>query len=62
MWNPSLVDLQNIILPPLCFKSDLINNLVKSMDENCVAFKYLHKSFPNFSDTKLKGRIFISPT
>lgn len=50
-----------IIIPPLHIKLGLVKNLVKAMDKNGPAFKYLHEKFPRLSEAKIKEGIFVGP-
>ncbi|GBL85509.1 hypothetical protein AVEN_272388-1 [Araneus ventricosus] len=52
--HPLLADLHTIIMPPLHIKLGLVKNLVKAMDNNGLAFKYLHEKFPQLSVAKIK--------
>ncbi|GBN17355.1 hypothetical protein AVEN_69371-1 [Araneus ventricosus] len=44
--HPPLAEQNRIIIPPLHIKLDLVKNLVKAMDKNEPAFKYLYEKFP----------------
>ena len=59
--NPPLADFHKIILPPLHIKLGLAKNLVKAMDQNGSAFKYLSQKFPRLSQAKIKEGIFVGP-
>ncbi|GBO25049.1 hypothetical protein AVEN_270434-1 [Araneus ventricosus] len=56
-----LVEPQKITIPPLHIKLGLIKNLVKAMDKNGPAFKYLHEKFPRLSVAKIKEGVFVGP-
>ena len=57
----SLVDKDNIYLPPLHLKLGIMKNFVKGMDHDRAAFKYLQLKFPGLSEAKIKEGIFIGP-
>ena len=57
----SLVNPQNILLPPLHIKLGLMKNFVKALNKEGRAFTFLKHKFPRVSETKLKGGIFDSP-
>lgn len=59
--NLPLVDRQNVILPPLHIKLGLIKQLVKALDKESAAFKYLIQKFPALSEAKVKEGIFVGP-
>jgi len=59
--NPPLVLPQEIFLPPLHIKLDLMKNSVKGMDKTGRGFEYVRNKFPNMSDAKIKEGIFIGP-
>ena len=59
--NPPLVLPENIFLPPLHIKLDLMKNFVKGMDKTGRGFEYVRNKFPNLSDAKIKEGIFIGP-
>lgn len=59
--NLPLVDRQNVILPPLHIKLGLIKQLVKALDKESAAFKYLIQKFPTLSEAKVKEGIFVGP-
>jgi len=56
-----LVDRQSVILPPLHIKLGLMKQLVKALEKECVAFKYLGKKFPALSMAKIKEGVFVGP-
>lgn len=56
-----LIDPKNVILPPLHIKLGLIKNVVKTLDRDSEAFKYLAVLFPRLSQAKLKEGIFVGP-
>ncbi|KAK1787970.1 hypothetical protein P4O66_016453 [Electrophorus voltai] len=56
-----LAEPDKILLPPLHIKLGLMNNLVKAMDQNGSAFKYLSEKFPRISEAKIKEGIFVGP-
>ena len=55
------VAMQNKILSPLHIKLGLIKQLVKGLDKESAAFKYLIQKFPALSLTKIKEGIFKEP-
>ncbi|GBM36040.1 hypothetical protein AVEN_274445-1 [Araneus ventricosus] len=59
--HPLLADPHKIIIPPLHIKLGLVENLVKAIDKNGPAFKYLHEKFPRFSVAKIKEGVFVGP-
>ena len=59
--NLPLVDRQNVILPPLHIKLGLIKQLVKALDKESAAFKYLVQKFPALSEAKVKEGIVVGP-
>ncbi|GBL90029.1 hypothetical protein AVEN_178422-1 [Araneus ventricosus] len=58
---PPLAEPHKIIIPPLNIKLDLVKNLVKAMEKNGPAFKYLHEKFPRLSVAKIKEGFFVGP-
>ncbi|KAK5643931.1 hypothetical protein RI129_007776 [Pyrocoelia pectoralis] len=56
-----LVSRDKILLPPLHIKLGLMKNLVKAMNQEGEAFKYLKTKFPKLSDAKIKEGIFVGP-
>ncbi|GBN87735.1 hypothetical protein AVEN_235178-1 [Araneus ventricosus] len=50
-----------IIIPPLHIKLGLVKNLIKAMDKNGPAFKYLHEKFPRLSVAKNNEGVFVRP-
>lgn len=57
-----LVNLQNILLPPLLIKLSLMKSVVKAMGKiNSEGFQYFKDQFHKTSSTKLKEGIFIGP-
>ena len=52
---------EKILIPPLHIKLRLIKQFVKVTDKELEAFKHLVTAFPNFSEAKTKGGIFIGP-
>ncbi|UYV69584.1 hypothetical protein LAZ67_6004025 [Cordylochernes scorpioides] len=59
--NPSLIDSENIYLPPLHIKLGLMKNFVKAMDRNASGFAYLKQKCSSISDAKIKEGIFVEP-
>ncbi|KAK1789290.1 hypothetical protein P4O66_015230, partial [Electrophorus voltai] len=59
--HSALAEPDNILLPPLHIKPGLMKNLVKAMDRNGSAFKYLSENFPWISEAKIKDGIFVDP-
>ncbi|GBL77575.1 hypothetical protein AVEN_41938-1 [Araneus ventricosus] len=55
----TLAELHKIITPPMHIKLGLVENLVKAMDKNGPAFKYLHEKFPRLSVAKIKEGVFV---
>ncbi len=56
-----LVDPKKIILPPLHIKLGLFKQFVKKLDHDGKGFKYLREKFPNLSEDKVKGGVFVGP-
>lgn len=56
-----LVDMEQIILPPLHIKLGLFKNFVKALQKDGPAFRYLKSVFPNLSDAKIKEGVFVGP-
>ena len=56
--EPVSNNVNNILLPPLRIKLDLMKNYVKSLVKEGQAFAYLQHKFPYISDAKLKAGIF----
>ncbi|GBN91481.1 hypothetical protein AVEN_58159-1 [Araneus ventricosus] len=59
--HPPLAEPYKITVPPLHIKLGLDKNLVKPMDKNGPAFKYLHEKFPRLSVAKIKEGVFVGP-
>jgi hypothetical protein len=59
--NNSLVNPENVFLPPLHIKLGLIKNFVKAMDKSGEGFMYFKHKFPRLSDAKIKEGIFVGP-
>ncbi|GBN41206.1 hypothetical protein AVEN_65472-1 [Araneus ventricosus] len=59
--HPPLAEPHKIIIPPLHIKLGLAKNLVKAMDKNGPAFKYLNEKFPRLSVAKIKEGVFVVP-
>lgn len=59
--NLPLVERKNVILPPLHIKLGLIKQLVKALDKESAAFRYLIQKFPALSEAKIKEGIFVGP-
>jgi hypothetical protein len=56
-----LVDPKKILLPPLHIKLDIMKSFVKALPKTGNCFKYLFKTFPHFSEAKLKEGFFVGP-
>ena len=55
-----LVNLENILLPPLHIKLELMKTFVKAKNHDSTAFMYLKEKFGHFkSKAKLKEGVFI---
>ena len=61
MTNPALVELSNIILPPLHIKISLMKKFVNALDKQGFCFKHITEKFPNLSAEKVKEEIFVGP-
>ncbi|GBM64789.1 hypothetical protein AVEN_10212-1 [Araneus ventricosus] len=59
--NTPLAEPNKIIIPSLHIKLGLVENLVKAMNKNGPAFKYLHEKFPRLSVAKIKEGVFVGP-
>ena len=59
--NVPLVDKHHVLLPPLHIKLGLIKQLVKALDRESAAFRYLIQKFPKLSEAKIKEGIFVGP-
>jgi len=59
--NPPLVLPEKIFLTLLHIKLGLMKTFVKGTDKTGRGFEYLRRKFPNVSDAKIKGGIFIGP-
>ncbi|UYV81970.1 hypothetical protein LAZ67_21000259 [Cordylochernes scorpioides] len=59
--NLSLIDSENIYLPPLHIKLGLMKNFVKTMDRNASGFAYLKQKYSSISEAKIKEGIFVGP-
>ncbi|UYV78775.1 hypothetical protein LAZ67_16002710 [Cordylochernes scorpioides] len=59
--NLTLIDSENIYLPPLHIKLGLMKNFVKAMDRNASGFAYLKQKFSSISEAKIKEGIFVGP-
>lgn len=57
----SLVEKNNIILPPLHIKLGVMKNFVKSLCPEGEAMAYLENKFPKLSSEKIKEGVFIGP-
>ncbi|GBN26262.1 hypothetical protein AVEN_88691-1 [Araneus ventricosus] len=57
--HPLLAEPHKVSIPPLHIKLGLVKNLVKAMDKNGPAFKYLHEKFPRLSVAKIKEDVFV---
>lgn len=53
--NKPLVELENLILPPLHLKLGYMKQFVKKLNCDGEAFAYLKQKFPELSEAKLKG-------
>lgn len=52
--NEQLVDVSQIILPPLHIKLGLMKQFVKALDKTGSTFLYLKEQFPKLSEAKIK--------
>ncbi|GBL74755.1 hypothetical protein AVEN_243623-1 [Araneus ventricosus] len=59
--HPPLAEPHKIIIPPLHIKLGFVKHLVKAMDKNGSAFKYLHEKFPRLSVARIKEGVFVGP-
>ncbi|MFP3032956.1 MAG: hypothetical protein ACEY3M_18210 [Wolbachia sp.] len=57
----ALVEPDKVIMPPFHIKLGLMNNFVKALNKDSVAFRYLCNKFPVLSYTKVKEGVFIGP-
>jgi len=54
-----LLNLENVLLPPLHIKPGILKNVLKALDRNSEGFLYLCSKFPNLSDARGKQGIFV---
>lgn len=59
--NVPLVPTEKILLPPLHIKLGLIKQLVKALDRDRPAFKFLLQKFPKLSVAKVTEGVFVGP-
>ena len=59
--NLPLVNKTQILLPPLHIKLGLMKQFVKALDHEGDAFNFLRQMFPNITEAKLKGGVFVGP-
>ena len=59
--NPSLVDREKIIFPPLHIKLGLMKQFVKALDKSGRCFDYICSAFPGLSIEKKKAGVFDGP-
>ena len=59
--NQPLVDKSQILLPPLHIKLGLMKQFVKALDYEGDTFSFLRTMFPNITEAKLKGGVFVGP-
>lgn len=59
--NPPLINIENVLLPPLHVKIGLIAQFIKSLDTDSPAYDYLNRLFNFKSDAKLVNGIFNGP-
>ena len=59
--NVSLVDRENILLPPLHTKLGMTKQFVKALDRNSSCFQYLCTRFSSLSHAKIREGIFDGP-
>jgi hypothetical protein len=59
--NVSLVDRENILLPPLHIKLGMMKEFAKALDRNSPCFQYLYMKFPSLSHAKISEGIFYGP-
>ena len=50
-----LVDSKMVLMQPLNIKLELMNQLLKTLNQELTVFKFLLGFFPNLSKTKIKG-------
>ena len=53
-----LVELHEILLPPLHIKLGLMKNFVQAINKGSPAFAFIKQTFPQVSDVKLNAGIF----
>ena len=58
MWEP-LVDTKMVLMPPLYIKLGLIKQIVKTLNQELTAFKFLLRFFPKLFEVKIKAGIFV---
>ena len=59
MYYTKVFDTKRILLPPLHIKLGLMKQFLKALDTRSTCFKYIKSKFPNLTDAKIKGRIFV---
>ncbi|GFV00599.1 uncharacterized protein TNCV_915391 [Trichonephila clavipes] len=59
--NDSLINSNDILLPPLHIKLELIKNFVNSTKKDGEVFQYLRSKFPRLSDARIKKGILVDP-
>ena len=57
--HPALVD--NVILPPLHIKLDLMKQCVKALNKEGACFKYIQEKFPYMNAEMVKEGVFVGP-
>ena len=60
VFNPPLVLLEKIYLPPLHIKLGLVKKFVKGTDKTGRGFKYVRNKFPNVTQNQV-GYIYRTP-
>jgi hypothetical protein len=61
IMRKSLVDPKKILLPPHHIKLGIMKQFAKALPKTGNCFKYLGKTFPHFSEAKLKEGVFVGP-
>ena len=56
-----LIDLIQVLLPPLHINLGLIRQFVEALDKNSDAFKHLQNFFTKISEAKVEAGIFVGP-
>jgi hypothetical protein len=59
--SQTLVNQDNVFLPPLYIKLSLMGHVVKDIDQNGSGFLYIKQNFPRIREARIKDEIFLGP-